>query len=35
MQKNHNHLFVIEVEVEVDLVEFDEIRIWKEKIRFV
>jgi len=31
MQKDHKHLLVIEVEVEVDLFEFDEIRIWREK----
>jgi hypothetical protein len=32
MQKDHKHLLVIEVEVDVDLVEFDEIRTWMEKV---
>jgi hypothetical protein len=31
MQKDHKHVLVIEVEVEVGLVEFDEIRTWREK----
>jgi len=32
MQKDHKHLLVIEVEVEVDLVKFYEIWVWSEKI---
>jgi hypothetical protein len=32
MQKDPKHLLVIEIEVDVDLVEFDEIRTWMEKI---
>jgi len=33
MQKVREHLLVIEVEVDVDLVEFDQNLTWREKIR--
>jgi len=36
MPNDYNHTLVIEVEVEVDLAEFDEIcTIWKKKNRFL
>jgi len=34
MQKDHKHLLIVELEVEVDLVEFDEIKVWREKNQF-
>jgi len=33
MQKIGEHLLVIVVEVDVDLIEFEKICIWREKIR--
>jgi hypothetical protein len=32
MQKDHKHILVIEVEVEVELVESDEIWVWRDEI---
>jgi len=35
MQNDNEHLLVVEVEIELDLFEFDEIRDWKEKNCFL